>query len=57
MKYFVRDWNKDIIKSKKIMQEYSNYYKSIEEQISVNVKNVLFIRLMENMKYIFCLMN
>ena len=44
MKYFVRDWNKDIIKSKKIMQEYSNYYKSIEEQISVNVKNVLYNR-------------
>ena len=44
MKYFVRDWDKDIIKSKKIMQEYSNYYKAIEEQISVNVKNVLYNR-------------
>lgn len=41
MKYFVRDWCEDINKRKKIMQEYNDYYKTIEQQISVNVKNVL----------------
>lgn len=40
MKYFVKDWYKDIDKSKKIIQEYNDYYKTIEQQISVNVKNV-----------------
>lgn len=41
MKYFVKGWDNNIINSKKVIKKYNNYYKTIEKQISVNVKNVL----------------
>jgi len=44
MKYFVRDWDNNSIKSKEIMQKYSDYYKNIEKHISINIKNALYNR-------------
>ncbi len=44
MRYFIKGWDDNSIKSKEIMQKYNNYYKIIEKEIPANIKNVLYNR-------------
>lgn len=44
LRYFIKDWDKDSSKAEKIVKEYNNYYKSIEDKLSSNVKSVLIGR-------------
>lgn len=41
MKYFIKGWYEDNSKVEKIRREYNNHYKSIEDKLSANVKNML----------------
>lgn len=41
VKYFVKDWCKNQKKAKEIIRKYNTYYKSIENKLSINIKNIL----------------
>ncbi|MFR0823386.1 MAG: DUF4085 family protein [Clostridia bacterium] len=41
VKYFVKGWYENSNKAKKTIEEYNHYYKSIENQLSASVKNIL----------------
>ncbi len=41
VKYFVKGWYKNTNKAKKTIEEYKHYYKTIENQLSASVKNIL----------------